>query len=281
MKPKIRLITLILSALLMLSFVSLLASCDNITYKLRTDPDKIEDKTGKLTDEMKSEIQLEYYRIRRMLYISPKNVEGVCYGVFDDAYCLIIRHPEPSATVMTYEEVAGYEFSFGSEHITVYCNGEIYSLTKAYENGILNDAEIEELWNFYTGPKLNNMNTDPDQIIDKTGKLTDAIKSEIQIKYYERHIYSNGSPAQIRGICYGVFGDAYCLMLTSPGVEYTTAMVYIDVAGYTFEFGSSNTMIVYYNGEFYGLKKAYENGILNDAEVEELYNFYTETEWGN
>ena len=46
-------------------------------------------------------------------------------------------------------------------------------------------------------------------------------------------------------------------------------------------FGSTNTMVVYNDGEFYGLEKAYENGILNDAEIEELYNFYTETKWGN
>ncbi len=156
MKAYIKSIVLIIAAILIISFMGVLVSCDNINYTLRTDPEKIEDKTGKMSDEIKSEIQLEYYRIRRMLYIFPKNVEGVCYGVFDDAYCLIIRHPEPSATVMTYEEVAGYEFSFGSEHITVYCNGEIYSLTEAYENSILDDAEIEELYNFYTETKWGN-----------------------------------------------------------------------------------------------------------------------------
>ena len=85
---------------------------------------------------------------------------------------------------------------------------------------------------------------------------------------------------QVKGVCYGVFDDVYCLILTPPKVEYTTAMKYVDIAGYTFRFGSSNTMVVYYNGEFYSLTKAYENGILDDAEIEELYNFYTETKWG-
>ena len=156
MKTYVKSIALIIAIILIISFMGVLASCDNINYKLRTDPDKIEDKTGKLTDEMKSEIQLEYYRIRRMLYISPKKVEGVCYGVFDDAYCLIIRRPEAMSTAMTDEEVAGYKFSFGREHMTVYCNGEIYSLTKAYENGILNDAEIEELYNFYMDTRYSD-----------------------------------------------------------------------------------------------------------------------------
>ena len=149
MKKFIKIISLFVASLIIISVMGALVSCDSITYKLRTDPDKIIDMTGKLTDEMKSEIQLERYRTRRMLYTSPKNVEGVCYGVFDDAYCLIIIYPGPREDVVTFEEVAGYVFDFPSEVMTVYSDGEFYSLTDAYKNGILNDAEIEELYNFY------------------------------------------------------------------------------------------------------------------------------------
>ena len=124
------------------------------------------------------------------------------------------------------------------------------------------------------------LRTDPEKIEDKTGKMSDEIKSEIQLAYYERHKEYCDSPKQIKGVCYGVFDDAYCLMLTLPGVMYTDAVEYVDVAGYTFMFGSSNTMDIYCKGEFYSLTKAYENGILDDAEIEELYNFYTETKWG-
>ena len=134
--------------------------------------------------------------------------------------------------------------------------------------------------NYQSDPDPDQTNTNPDNIDDKTGKLTDEIKSEIQLKYYDKHTNESDSPAEIKGVCYGVFDDVYCLILTLPKVEYTTAMKYVDVAGYNFMFGSSNIMGVYYNGEFYSLTKAYENGILNDAEVEELYNFYTETKWG-
>ena len=31
----------------------------------------------------------------------------------------------------------------------VYCDGKIYSLEKAYENGILDDAELGSLYNYY------------------------------------------------------------------------------------------------------------------------------------
>ena len=155
MKTKVKLITLILSALLIISSISILASCDNINYTLRTDPDKIEDKTGKMSDEIKSEIQLAYYKRHKEYCSSPKQIKGVCYGVFDDTYCLMLTFPGVMyAAAVEYVDVAGYNFMFGSSNtMKVYCNGEFYSLEKAYENGILDDAEIEELYNFYTETK--------------------------------------------------------------------------------------------------------------------------------
>ena len=55
-------------------------------------------------------------------------------------------------------------------------------------------------------------------------------------------------------------------------------VVDIEVGEYTFTFGHVGlTMDIYCNGEFYGLKQAYENGILDDAELESLYNYYMKT----
>ena len=122
--------------------------------------------------------------------------------------------------------------------------------------------------------------TKPDKIRDLTGKLTDEMKGEIQIAYYNRNKDLCSSPKQIRGTCYGVFDDASCLILTLPDVGSLTLMTYIEVAGYTFKFGDNNTMVVYCDGEFYGLKQAYENGILDDNELAELYANYNRLQWG-
>ena len=156
MKAYIKSIALIISAILIISFMGVLVSCDNINYTLRTDPEKIEDKTGKMPDEIKSEIQLAYYESNKEYCDSPKQVKGVCYGVFDDTYCLMLTLPGVMYMDATaYVDVAGYTFMFGSVSNTmdVYCNGKFYSLTEAYQNGILDDAEIEELYNFYTETK--------------------------------------------------------------------------------------------------------------------------------
>lgn len=122
--------------------------------------------------------------------------------------------------------------------------------------------------------------TNPDKIKDFTGKLTDEMKSEIQLAYYNENKDLCSSPKQIRGTCYGVFDDASCLILTLPDVGSLTLMTYIEVAGYTFAFGDNNTMVVYCDGEFYGLKQTYENGILDDNELAELYADYNKFHWG-
>lgn len=122
--------------------------------------------------------------------------------------------------------------------------------------------------------------TKPDNIKDVTGKLTDEMKSEIQLAYYNENKDLCSSPKQIRGTCYGVFDDASCLILTLPDVGYLDVMTNVEVAGYTFKFGDSNPMNIYYNGEFYGLKQAYENGILDDNELAELYANYNRLQWG-
>ena len=68
MRITTKVVALIVTVLLIISSLSVFASCDNINYKLRTDPDKIEDKTGKMSNEIKSEIQLAYYESNNFRY---------------------------------------------------------------------------------------------------------------------------------------------------------------------------------------------------------------------
>ena len=79
---------------------------------------------------------------------------------------------------------------------------------------------------------------------------------------------------------YGKYDNAYCLKIYPEDKMFPDVMTYVEVGGYTFEFGNNNTMVVYYGGEFYGLKQAYENGILDDNELAELYANYNRLQWG-
>ena len=276
MKRFTRIITLILASLLLLSTIGALASCDSITYKLRTAPDKIEDKTGKLTDDMKSEIQLAYNKKNKEFLSSPKYVEGICYGVFDNAYCLIIEESGECPCVVVEETVAGFTFEFSNpNHImTVYCEGEFYRLSKAYENGILDESEIKELYYFYTKEEwgLDYSNYTPEQ--PSLQVMANIQNAYFEKTYEEEHKDYYNSPDQVHVEYYGSFNNAYCVMITCPLYEYASVMTEVTVGGYTFIFGSSNTMQVFFEGEFYGLKQAYEYGILDNKALFCLYNYY-------
>ena len=116
---------------------------------------------------------------------------------------------------------------------------------------------------------------------DPPVEISAEMASEIKNKYFEKtyeekeHEYYNSPDHVIIEACYGIFDDAYCIMITCSRFMYMDVMTEVQVGEYTFVFGDSNTMKVYCNGEFYGLKQAYENGILDDAELESLYNNYT------
>jgi hypothetical protein len=121
--------------------------------------------------------------------------------------------------------------------------------------------------------------------VDPPVEISAEMESEIKNKYIEfyydendQDYYNKYLPDMVKiEACYGIFDDAYCLMLDHPKFLYTCAVTEVEVGEYTFVFSDGNTMKVYCNGEFYGLKQAYENGILDDAELESLYNYYTKT----
>jgi hypothetical protein len=126
---------------------------------------------------------------------------------------------------------------------------------------------------------------DPSIDIEVNADISSEAKSEIQSKFFEETYkeeddkYYN-SPDQVGLTCYGIFDDAYCVILTYPSVVYPSVITDVRVGKYRFQYGNNNTMWVYYNGEFYGLTKAYEDGILDDTELGALYNYYTSTKWG-
>ena len=119
--------------------------------------------------------------------------------------------------------------------------------------------------------------------VDPPVEISAEMESEIKNKYIEfyydendQDYYNKYLPDMVKiEACYGIFDDAYCAIITYPLVEYTCEETEVEVGGYTFVFGSSNTMIVYCDGKIYSLEKAYEKGILDDAELELLYNNYT------
>ena len=66
---------------------------------------------------------------------------------------------------------------------------------------------------------------------------------------------------------YGVYSGAVPVMMDAPFVAYPTIETIVEVAGYRFEYGNTNTMKVWKNGTFYSLKEAYEQGVLTAEQI--------------
>ncbi len=239
--------------------------------------------------EIKREIQIArlkgaYYgdNYEKKGYI-PEQVWVVCYGIFNDTYCVMTWEPDVIyLNIETEVAVGGYTFLFSSENtMLVYSEGQFTSLKVAYNYGIINDDELAELYNY-----CNEVHQDGVMpSVHQNGTPSPELIKEIQSAYFEKTYeeeyadYYN-SPNQVRLKYYGSFDNAYCFILDCPIYNYSSVMTEVEVGGYTFVFGSSNTMQVYCDGEFYGLKQAYENGILNKVELAKLYSYYNEVKWG-
>ena len=295
MKKLIKTISLITALLLTFSLLVTFASCnkDDSDEKITTHTDNTEKPTDnaekpteaptekpteevkvdppvEISAEMQSEIKNKYFEKtyeekNKEYYNSPDEVVIMdCYGIFDDAYCIMITCSGfMYLDVMTEVQVGEYTFVFSSSNtMKVYCNGEFYGLEQAYEKGILDDAELESLHYYYTKSEMEHY------------LKTTYFRRTYDEKYKDHY----NSPDQVTiEACYGIFDDAYCAIITYPLVAYTCVETEVEVGGYTFVFGSSNTMIVYCDGQIYSLEKAYEKGILDDAELESLYNYYMKT----
>lgn len=78
----------------------------------------------------------------------------VCYGKFGE-YGVWFRNGPAAA--LTTEEVAGYQFHFGSSFtISVEKDSEKYDLKEAYEKGILTKDDIEKIYRSHKAFVLQN-----------------------------------------------------------------------------------------------------------------------------
>ncbi len=284
MRKVIKSVCLTIAILLAISFVGFLVSCDNSSSKsMKTAPDKIKDETGKLTDNMKREIQTAYYKKDEEKIKSPDQVSGVCYGVFDDVCCLMITlSNEMYIDELTKVEVGEYRFLFKNSNIMiVYCEEKFYSLTEAYESGILSDENLAELYILYNKVVWG----EPDnqdlggELYDEGLPMSSEIKREIQIaeliSQHGANYEEKGFATEYIGvICYGIFDDVYCVRTWESDIH-VIAIVEVKVGEYTFHFTNPQYMPkIYKEGNFYSLNEAYENGIISDENLAELYDYF-------
>lgn len=102
--------------------------------------------------------------------------------------------------------------------------------------------------------------------------IPDRLQAEIR-EAYARHTGREGVTADdvVIQSYYGTYGGSVAMMIGTKGSMYLTVITCETVAGFRFEYGSSQTISVYKDRKFYSLAGAYERGILSQDDVERIY----------
>ncbi len=110
-------------------------------------------------------------------------------------------------------------------------------------------------------------------------KPIEILSKELEIEIISR--YLEDVPAE-EGISvedislrfYGTYGDAYVMFIDNPYLEHMEILCQDDIGDYSFRYTNSQTLVVYYNGDFFSLPQASEKGIIEDDDIWELYKRY-------
>ena len=73
---------------------------------------------------------------------------------------------------------------------------------------------------------------------------------------------------------FGTYNGCSVMFIDTPWWGYMDSFWSEEVAGYTFGYGSSQTLDVYRNGEFVSLKEAYEKGWLSKKDIKDIRYYY-------
>ena len=141
-----------------------------------------------------------------------------------------------------------------------------------------NEEEVVELYydenmeNEYDGKVLNE-----DFIIYvKTDiKINDDMIKEIKSKYVSEYLLKYNDNASIDEVhidkFYGVYNNAYVLIMSNDYVEYLNVITDEVVLNYRFKYPNNNVIKVYYDDSFYTLTSAYLNNILSKDDITHIY----------
>ncbi len=121
-------------------------------YTVKLNPAKVQLNTPlELTEEEKTDIVNAYF---------SKSDDRLKEALKKDLRCLwknngiyAIKTPERQTQVVSTEMVCGYEFVYGtSAPVIIYLNNEWYSLTEAYNMGIIDESDIKIIHENYNHP---------------------------------------------------------------------------------------------------------------------------------
>ena len=108
-------------------------------------PDGLTRKGIVLDEDIQQEIKTAFYNtyVNKYPDLPFEQLSLRCYGAFDGVYVIFQDGIWDCIDMVTSETIAGVTFVYPDGlHMTVYCDGAFYTLSEAYENGILSYDDL-------------------------------------------------------------------------------------------------------------------------------------------
>lgn len=194
----------------------------------------------------------------------PEELENLKhYGPYDGWFLLI--YPGQLQAV-SYQEVAGFVFSSSSSFsMKAYKDGATYPLPDAYEQGIVPMEILEKAHRDHTAQmSVERLIWQQSKALSNFREISEAFAQVYGTELSTREGAENG----IR--YYGTYAGCQVISTTVSGGE----MAEVTVAGKTFGGTEGFVMFVYHNGQLLTLQQAYDQDILQDADVERIDYWY-------
>ena len=215
-----------------------------------------------LPEDLRAEVEAAYVKALNLTSFPGWSEAGgdVYYcGTHND--CVVVfRHSYSVLSVNGETEIAGYTFSnYSWERIHVYKDGELRTLTDAYEDGWLSNADIGRIHQRH---------------LEITGQVYEQQLKKEMIAAYAKRFGANAEKLSVRIVA--EYGDVCAVWIDNEGGGgYLSVIVNETVFGLTFSYNNSHTMLIYKRGDaFYTFREAYRDGVIAKENVRDLYCTY-------
>ncbi len=242
-----------------------------------------------LSEKLKGEISDAF--LEKYGFAFDWNSFKPCLGTINDYTVLIIRSESIDFEIYN-NEVAGFTFTTaGNVYLYAYRDGNVCKLEKAYENGWLTKdhigqlhakyVEIEQNWEVYyqewLDQKESHQNSSEANTLyqkELTEKEQETIRELILDKYGEIVRWGYVNPY------YGTINN-FSVVIVHPQKMADEEAWIQEIAEYIFEWDSPIGLYVYHHDRYnlsyvYTLQAAYENGLLTEKQIGEIYKRHNE-----
>ena len=157
-------------------------------------------------------------------------------------------------------DIGDYTVSYPRDcPVLLYKNNKVYTLSDAYETGVIDDDMLYEL--YVWGNLWGKMD-----IIQKgeNSSLIFKIKREFIDTYYD-----GKAPEYLNIEIVGATSDGGVCFMHNEGFSLDYS-IEETIGDYTYCYNHNDDVMLYKNGNVYSIKEAYESGVIDDSILEEL-----------